>query len=105
MKKKNGLVYYSINRHHFCAAIDENRYKDLTTNEEFYETDENAIRAVMPEDLFDSTIVVEFPNTTTHYVRLSYCEIMDTKKISELISVDVDKTGKLVGIKLNYPWA
>lgn len=105
MKKKIGLVYYSIPRRHFCVAIDDTRFRDLTTHDEFYEMDDSNIRNVMPEDLFDSTIVVESPNSNSHYVRLSYSEVADLKKVNDLISVEVDKNGRLVGVKLNYPWA
>jgi hypothetical protein len=104
MKKKFGLTYYAINRKHFCVALDGPKYKDLTTGEEF-EPEDNEVRPVLPEDLLDSTIVVELsePNKD-HYIRVSYCEVQNTKQVNDLISVDVDKDNRLVGIKLHYPW-
>lgn len=105
MKKKQGLAYYSLRHRHFCTMVGENNYRDLTTGEEFEELDDNAIRPVVPEDLLDSTILVESSEgNKSYYIRVSYCDVQSTNKISDLISVDVDKNGKLIGVKLNYPW-
>ena len=104
MKKKTGLVYYSLRRNHFCTMISENTYRDLTTGEEFNEADD-AVRQVMPEDLLDATILVETTEVNkSHYIRLSYLDVATTYKVSDLISVDIDPNGKLIGIKLDYPW-
>jgi hypothetical protein len=103
MKKKFGLAYYSIGKKHLCVSLGSNNYKDLTTGEEFIEQDDNAIRSVMPEDLLDSTILVELGDKE-HYIRISYCEVATSKKISDLITIDVDPSGRLVGIKLGYPF-
>ncbi len=104
MKRKFGLAYYSIKRKHFCVALDGSKYKDLTTGEEF-EAQDSEIRPVMPEDLLDSTIIVELSESNKdHYVRVSYCDVHTTKQINDLIAVDIDKDGRLVGMKLGYPW-
>lgn len=105
MRIKSGLVYYSITKKHFCVAIDEHSFRDLTTGDEFYENDENTIRSVMPEDLLDTPILIEMNlDNKNHYIRLSYDDIKSTKQINELISIDINKDGKLIGIKLDYPW-
>ena len=104
MKKKLGLVYYSLRRGHFCTMISEDKYRDLTTGEEFDETND-AVRQVLPEDLLDATILVESTETNKfHYIRLSYLDISTTHKVNDSISVDIDSHGKLIGIKLDYPW-
>lgn len=104
MKKKTGVAYFSLRNRHFCTMIGEKKYKDLTTGEEFDEEDDDAIRSVMPEDLLDSTILVESTDNKSYYLRVSYCDIQSTTKVNDSVSVDIDKNGKLVGVKLNYPW-
>jgi len=105
MKKKQGIAYFSLRHRHFCTMIGENKYRDLTTGEEFEELDDNAIRPVVPEDLLDSTILVESSEgNKSHYIRVSYCDVASTIKVNELITVDIDKNNKLVGIRLNYQW-
>jgi hypothetical protein len=103
MRKKPGLAYYSVHRKHFCVSVGDMKYKDLTTGEEFEELDSNAIRHVVPEDLLDSTILVEMSDKD-HYIRVSYKEIDSTKDVGDLVSIDLDKDGHVVGIKCNYPW-
>jgi len=104
MKKKTGLVYFSLSKKHFCVPLDIDRYKDLTTGDEFSEKNDDAIRPVMPEDLLDSTIVVEINGDKSHYIRVSYLEVNKTHKVNDNISVEVDNIGRLIGIKLDYPF-
>ena len=102
-KKKVGVAYYSTRRQSFCTLIDENKYKDLTTGYEFEENDNSTIRQIMPEDLLDSTILVESTkDSKSSYIRVSYCDVDSTQKINDLISIDMDKNSKLIGIRLNY---
>lgn len=101
-KRKIGAAYYSVRRSSFCTPISDTRYKDLTTGEEF-EDDPESVRQIFPEDLLDSTILVESSQDGKQsYVRVSYCDVAETKKINDLISIDIDKNGKMIGVKLNY---
>lgn len=103
--KKSGLAYYSLRRRHFCTPVADKRYRDLTTGDEFDEHDDNAIRQVMPEDLLDATILVESTEgSKSHYIRVSYCDVQESKIVNDQIIIDIDKNGKLVGVKLSYPW-
>jgi hypothetical protein len=102
-KKRKGIAYYSTKKSAFCTPISDTKYRNLTTGEEFDETDGDTIRQIAPEDLLDSAIVLESsPDGECSYVRISYCDVVETRKINELISVDIDKNGKLIGLKLNY---
>lgn len=104
MKKKPGTIYYAINQEHLCECIDEHTFRDLTTNEEFKD-DGDGIRTLRPEDLLDTTIVIEMTkNNFDHYIRVSYREIVKSHKINDFVSADLDSDGKLVGVRLNYPY-
>lgn len=103
MKKKSGLVYFSTTRGHLCTPLGEGRYRDLTNGHEFTDAD-GAVRSVMPEDLLGSILIESDPSHQWHYIRLSYLLVEATHKVSNQVSVDLDKEGKVVGIRLNYPW-
>jgi hypothetical protein len=105
MKTTPGLLYYAITRQHLCTpTIDSGKYKDLVTGEEFFEADD-AMRPALPDDLLNTPILVESTKENVwHYVRVSFTEVVNKKKINDLVEIEIDKEGKLVGVRLNYPW-
>lgn len=104
MKPQPGLLYFSTVRGHLCTPIDEGKYKDLVNNEEFTEPG-GTIRPALPDDLFNTPILIESTKDNSwHYVRMSYAEVTTKKHISHLIDLDLDKDGKLIGVRLAYPF-
>lgn len=104
MKTTPGLLYFSTTRGHLCTPVDENRFKDLVNGEEFTESDDT-MRPALPDDLFNTPILVESSKDNTwHYVRVSYAEVATKKRISHLIELDIDKEGRLIGVRLGYPF-
>lgn len=105
MKKSHGLVYYSPTRKHFCVFISKGRYKDLTTGKEFRAASDT-IRPVLPEDLYDSNILVEMDTRKKwFYIRVSFVPVASTHKINDFVEIDLDDAGKLIGVRMNYQWA
>ena len=105
MKKSHGFVYFSPTRKHFCVFISSGRYKDLTTGKEFRAASDT-IRPVLPEDLYDSNILVEMDTRKKwFYIRVSFVPVKETHKVNDFVEVDLDDAGKLIGVRMNYPWA
>lgn len=104
MKKQPGLVYYSSVRKHFCVFLKKGLYKDLTTGKEFHAA-ADTVRPVLPEDLYDSNILVEMDTRKKwFYIRVSFVPVKETKTINEFVEIDLDNAGKLIGVRMNYPW-
>jgi hypothetical protein len=104
MKTIPGLLYFSTTRGHLCTPTDESKYKDLVTGDEFTE-DDDTMRPALPDDLLNTPILIESTKDNAwHYIRVSYTEVAMKKKINHLIEVDIDKDGKLIGVRLAYPF-
>lgn len=104
MKTTPGLLYFATTRQHLCTPVDDNRFKDLVTGDEFYETDDT-MRPALPDDLLNTPILIESTKENAwHYIRVSFTEVVGKKKINDLVEVDTDREGKLVGVRLNYPF-
>lgn len=103
MKKVHGLVYYSIPLKHFCVFVSRGKYKDLTTGKEFRAATDT-IRPVLPEDLYDSNILIEMDTQKKwFYIRVSFVPVSSTHKVNEFVEVDLDDAGKLIGVRMAYP--
>ncbi len=104
MKTTPGLLYFSTTRKHLCTPVDNGKFKDLVVGDEFEEND-SAIRPALPDDLLNTPILIESPKDNAwHYIRVSYGEVVKQKSINELIEIDMDKDGKLIGVRLRYPF-
>lgn len=104
MKKQLGLVYFATTRKHFCVPVGKGRYKDLTTGKEFRAATDT-IRPVVPEDLYSSSILIETDEDKKwFYIRVSFLPVKTSHEINSLVTVDLDDSGKLIGIRLAYPW-
>lgn len=104
MKPTQGLLYFSTVRGHLCTPIEGGKYKDLVNAEEFTEA-ANTVRPALPDDLFNTPILIESTKDNAwHYVRMSYAEVTTKRRVSHLIELDLDKDGKLVGVRLAYPF-
>lgn len=105
MKKQHGLVYYSTTRKHFCVFISRGLYKDLTTGKEFRAATDT-VRPVLPEDLYDSNILIEMDTKKKwFYIRVSFVPVKSTHTVNEFVEVDLDDAGKLIGVRMAYPFA
>ena len=104
MSLEPGLLYFATTRQHLCTPLGAGTYKDLVTGDEFFEVDE-AIRPVLPDDLLNTPILIESTKENSwHYIRTSFMEVASKKKINDLIEVEIDKEGRLVGVRLSYPF-
>lgn len=104
MKTTPGLLYFATTRRHLCTPVDEGKYKDLVSGDEFFESNET-MRPALPEDLLNTPILIESTKENSwHYIRVSFTEVVNKKRINELVEVETDTEGKLVGVRLNYPF-
>lgn len=104
MKTTPGLLYFSTTRKHLCTPVDDKKFKDLVSGDEFVE-DNDTMRPALPDDLLNTPVLIESTKDNSwHYIRVGYTEVSIKKKINDLVEVEVDKEGKLVGVRLNYPF-
>lgn len=104
MKTVLGLLYFATTRRHLCTPVDSGKFKDLVTGDEFFESDET-MRPALPDDLLDTPILIESTKDNTwHYIRVSYAEVVNKKRINDLVEVETDREGRLIGVRLSYPF-
>lgn len=104
MKTTPGLLYFSTTRKHLCTPVSEGKYKDLVVGDEFVDNDD-AIRPALPDDLLNTPILIESTKDNSwHYIRVSYTEVAQKRALNDLVEVEIDKDGRLVGVRLRYPF-